>query len=254
MYKNSINKSHIKYFLYNFYIFLLFIILYASFNWAKLKNSVKTQSIIFSETKVLNVDIYKQLVNYVPLKRMDDIDIINLNKVIEAHPYVKAARISNHYPNKILIEIIEREPLAILKVNPIIMIDDDGFILPDLGHHINYDIPILTNFNVKEGDYSSGIKTKSGKVIECVKWLNKIKENYIYLYENLSELKITSSDDIELILFDYPTYVYLGQNKINSRLNILKEFGNTIKPKKISDYTYLDMRYKNQIVVKEKQS
>jgi hypothetical protein len=87
-----------------------------------------------------------------------------------------------------------------------------------------------------------------------VKWLNKIKENYIYLYENLSELKITSSDDIELILFDYPTYVYLGQNKINSRLNILKEFENTIKPKKISDYTYLDMRYKNQIVVKEKQS
>ena len=154
----------------------------------------------------------------------------------------------------ILIEIIEREPVAILKVDPLVMIDGDGIILPDLENYINYNIPVLTNFNIHETSYNKGKKISSDKVIDCVDWLKKIKKDYSYLYENLSELKITSSDEIELILFDHPTYIYLGLDKINYRLEILKKFEETIKPNKISDYTYLDLRYKNQIVVKEKHS
>ena len=248
------NKSYHKYFLHYFFVFLFAYIIYASFNWAEIKNSSKPKSIIFSDTKILDLRVYKKIIDNVLKKNISDVNTKDIIRLIESHPYVLAARVSNHYPNRILIEIIEREPVAILKVDPLFMIDGDGIILPDLENYINYNIPILTNFNFHETSYNAGKKISSDKVIDCLDWLKKIKKDYSYLYENLSELKITSSDEIELILFDHPTYIYLGLDKINYRLEILKKFEETIKPNKISDYTYLDLRYKNQIVVKEKHS
>ena len=248
------NKSYYKYFLYNFFVFLFMYIIYASFNWAGLKSSLKPKSIIFSDTKILDLRIYKKIIDKAFKENISNINTKNIIRLIEDHPYVLAARVSNHYPNKILIEIIEREPVAILQFDPLLMIDGDGTILPDLENYINYNIPVLTNFNFHETSYHKEKNISSDKVIDCVNWLKKIKKNYSYLYENLSELKITSSDEIELILFDHPTYIYLGLDKINYRLEILKKFEETIKPNKISDYAYLDLRYKNQIVVKEKHS
>ena len=251
MYKD---RSFYKYFLYNFFIFLFLYIIHVSFNWAEIKTSSKSKNIIFSDTQILDLKIYKQLINKAYDGNMSKVSTKDIIRLIEAHPYVMAARVSNHYPNKILVEIIEREPLAILKVDPLLMIDGDGIILPDLENYVNYNIPVLTNFNFHDTSQVKGKKISSDKIINCVEWLKKVKKDYNYIYENLSELKITSSNEIELILFDHPTYIYLGLDKINSRLKILKKFEETIKPNKISDYTYLDLRYKNQIIVKEKHS
>jgi cell division protein FtsQ len=248
------NRSFYKYFLYNLFVFLFLFVIHASFNWAELKNSLKSKNIIFSDTQILDLKVYKQIINNASAQNISKLTTKDISRIIEAHPYVLAARVSNQYPNKILVEIIEREPLAILKINPLLMIDGDGIILPDLENYVNYNIPILSNFNFHETSHIEGKKISSDKVIDCVEWLKMVKKDYNYIYENLSELKITSSDEIELILFDRPTYIYLGLDKINSRLKILKKFEETIKPNKISDYTYLDLRYKNQIIVKEKRS
>ena len=70
-----------------------------------------------------------------------------LNKVIEEHPYVEAARISNRYPNIIMIEIVERQPIAILEIDPLTMIDSNGYVLPSKNNFKNIDLPILANIS-----------------------------------------------------------------------------------------------------------
>jgi hypothetical protein len=55
-------------------------------------------------------------------------------------------------------------------------------------------------------------------------------------------------------LSDHPTHIYLGQDRLWSRFEILKQFEIELGQKKISDYTYLDMRYENQIIAKGRQS
>ena len=98
----------------------------------------------------------------------------------------------------------------------------------------------------------------SVKVKECVVILSRIQTNYTELYNNLSYLEITSSNEIKLILDEFasnlPTHVYLGNDEIYARIDILKEFEAKLKPKKISDFSYLDMRFNNQIIVKRHHS
>ena len=248
------NKSSIIYIYKSIYVLIFIYLIMASYNWSTYNNRLQIKLIQFSNTKIINNEIYKSLLHGIIKENIFKINISEINKVIEDHPYVKAARISNHYPNKIKIEIIEREPIAILQINPNIMIDKDGIILPDIDNFKNFDLPTLTNFNFKEDSSVIGERIKSIKIHECIQWLADIEKNYNYLYQNLSELKITSSEEIELILSDYPTKIYLGQSKFENRIKILKEFEKTLKPKNISDYSYLDMRYENQIVVKERRS
>ena len=59
---------------------------------------------------------------------------------------------------------------------------------------------------------------------------------------------------MELILADEPTQIFLGNDDVWSRIEILQNFEKRLTPKKISDYSYLDMRYKNQIIVKGRRS
>ena len=123
-------------------------------------------------------------------------DRTKIAQVIEGHPYVKAARVSKHYPCEIRIEIMEREPIAIVNMDPMFLLDESGFVLPNLGNLNNHDLPIMSNFNEDKELYPYGSKAISVKVIECISLLSKLKNQYEGLYNNLSEIKMSSDNEI----------------------------------------------------------
>ena len=118
----------------------------------------------------------------------------------------------------------------------------------------DYNLPVLSNFNTDSGLYPNGKQALSTKVIECTSIIKQLKNRYTNLYDNLSELKITSDNEIELILADHPTHIYLGNKNIYNRIHILKEFENKLKPNSISNFNYLDFRYENQIIANNRKS
>ena len=225
-----------------------------AFLWSEFNNKLNVSQINFSETNVLDNDIYNMMLSDLIGTNHNKINLSKISKVLESHPYVKATRVSNIFPGKIQIEIIEREPIALLNTQPMLMLDAEGYVLPNEKTLKNYNLPILTNFNPSLKLYPSGEKALSVKVNECIYWINKIRFNYSSHYKNLSEIKITSTNDMELILFDYPTHIYLGNDQLWSRINILKEFEKELGSKKITDFNYLDIRYDNQIIAKRRRS
>ena len=160
--------------------------------------------------------------------------------------------INSSTSTKIIIEIIEREPIAILQIEPMILVDKQGYVLPYKDGISNYNLPVMTNFNPDNSLYPQGEKTLSKNVNYSIFWLKQIKESYNSLYQNLSELKMSTNNEMELILSDNPTHIYLGQNQLFTKINTLKQFELELKPNKLSDFSYLDMRYKNQIIAKSR--
>ena len=230
-----------------------FIIIFASFWWSRLKEG-NTTKVKFSETTILNIKTYEKLISEIVEDSTIHDKVTRITQSIVDHPYVKAARVSKHYPSEIRIEIMEREPIAIVNIDPMVLLDEFGFVLPDLGNLNNHDLPIMSNFNSDKELYPSGDKARSVKVIECISLLSKLKRQYDGLYDNLSEIKISSSNEIELILADQPTQIFLGNDNINFRINILKEFEKELKPKTISNFSYVDIRYDNQVIAKRRDS
>ena len=111
----------------------------------------------------------------------------------------------------------------------------------------------MTNYNSAPELYPIGNRALSVKVMESISWLKILRRNYQELYYNLSEMTMENGGEIVLILADYPTRVVLGNSHSWSKIEILKKFQQKIKGENLlSDFTYLDMRYKNQVIVKER--
>ena len=254
MAKKKKNKiDHLKVLANTFYSTGFLTIIFASFWWSELKEDDKIK-IKVSDTSILNIETYESLISNV----LEDVNIDNkitkIAQVIEGHPYVKAARVSKHYPSEIRIEIMEREPIAIVNMDPMFLLDESGFVLPNLGNLNNHDLPIMSNFNEDKELYPYGSKAISVKVIECISLLSKLKNQYEGLYNNLSEIKMSSDNEIEMILADQPTQIFIGDRNINYRINVLKEFEKELEPKTISGFSYIDIRYDNQVIAKRRHS
>ena len=81
----------------------------------------------------------------------------------------------------------------------------------------------------------------------------KIQNDYESLYQNISEMSLNTDDEFIIVLIDQPTKIRLGRNNIWTKLLVLKEFEIAIQGKKsLTDYAYLDMRYSNQVIAKER--
>jgi cell division septal protein FtsQ len=221
-----------------------------SFKWFKFNNHNKSIDILVSKTNVIENKLYENYLNNLWCGR--EISYSSFIDSIKMHPYIKAARVSMHYPNKIRVEIIEREPIAYLKTDPMIFLDKEGYVLPS-EENIDYiNLPILTNVNPDKNLYPIGKKVISEKIAKCISLLSTINNQHKDLYENISEMKMSSKDELEIILSDEPTHIFLGKDNINLRVNQLVEFSKLLKPRKLSHFKYLDMRFQNQIIAKER--
>ena len=228
-------------------------IIWCSFLWAKACGTLAIDEIVIRGATILNIDQYQRHIGDLTNNKPIQTNLLDIQRIVEEHPYIKAARVSHQYPSIIVIEISERKPIAILNGEPMVMLDSDGVVLPDIGNLIDFSIPILTNYNPAPELYPIGNRALSVKVMESISWLKILRRNYQELYYNLSEMTMENGGEIVLILADYPTRVALGNSHSWSKIEILKKFQQKIKGENLlSDFTYLDMRYKNQVIVKDR--
>ena len=255
---NNKNKKHLGN--YNILISMLacssiIFLFWISFWWSNFSNQLVIKNIIISDTIILEDMQYLDSVTDLKDLPLNKIDLSLVAERLETHPYVRAARISYHFPNTILIEIVEREPIAIINTQPMVMIDEYGYILPNMNNITDFILPALSNFNPSPELYPSGKKVLSVKVKESIKWLNHLRNNYNFLYDDLSEIRLVLDSDIELILAEEPTKILLGNKNLFKKFEILKQFKIDLEPNKnLTDFSFLDMRYHNQIIAKDRQS
>ena len=220
--------------------------------WSRISNNLILEEISISNTKIIEKNEFYDLASGFLGKPLEDVDLSNISEIIEGHPYVEAARVSKWYPSKIKIELIEREPIAILNVEPIVFLDKNSFVLPNKVGKSNFNLPILNNFNTDFNLYPSGSKVLSENVENSIRWLQKIKNEYPSLYGDISELKMTSDSHMNIILSEYPTRIFLGKGHIWAKIEVLRKFETELSPKKLSDFKYIDIRYDNQVITKNR--
>lgn len=229
------------------------LIIYGSFSWANYRNSFITKNIRITGEKILTLSEYDQILNPINELSIHELRLDDVRLVLEANPFVKAARVSRQYPNTLKVEIVERNPIAILNMDPILLIDNEAVVLPDKNNYSQEaQIPVLSGFNPARELYLPGQESFSVKVKEAISILNQLTIEYPGLYDNLSEITLNNDGDYVLILAEKPTRVILGKNRVWTKIHILMQFEQTLKGQRaLTDYKSLDMRYKKQVIARE---
>ncbi|MBF88211.1 MAG: hypothetical protein CMG75_00870 [Candidatus Marinimicrobia bacterium] len=230
----------------------IFITNYA-FKWSETAGFFNLKESEVRGNKILGQDEVRTLSEIPFAKSLKIINLETIQEQIEKHSYIKGSRVSRRFPNKIMIDIIEREPIAYINLPFFLVVDEEGFVMPLRHDEMEFEIPTLAGFNIDPELYPVGKKCLSLKTLEAIKYLKNLKEFFPTLFENLSELMVDNNDEYVIVLSDNPTRIHLGKSNILEQLALLKQFNNTIIGlKSLNNYSYVDLRYKNQIIVREK--
>ncbi len=226
---------------------------YGAYSWASYTNHLTLSTIHISGNKITSTNDYSNQVSNLVGSSIFQVDEKTIRMNLEKEHFIQAARISRHFPNTLNIELIERIPIAMLNTNPIMFIDEFAVVLPGVEKALEQNLPILSGFNETKNLFPLGKLTLSSKVREVIRLITHIKNQYPFIYQNISEFRLNLQDEYELILLEKPTFIMLGIKDFYKKLQILDQFQKTLSSKrKLTDYSKIDLRYKNQVVVKER--
>ncbi len=236
----------IPFFLLRMAIIIFLAIKWAAFNDMFIIKNVEIDGInYFDETPLLS---YKDKINN---HHIIFSDLKSYKNDIQSLEYIKDCKIFRTFPQTINITIYEREPIAIINAEDLIMLDSDGICLPV--QYSSISLPILSNFKTNKELYPRGERTKSSNVLKSVKIIRYSKENFTGLYEEISEFLFNKENEYEIILKNGKTKILLGSDGIFTKLDHLKAFKSALPDdKNFNIYRYIDLRYKNQIIVRER--
>tara|TARA_X000001036_G_scaffold2523_2_gene2245 strand:- start:15109 stop:15834 length:726 start_codon:yes stop_codon:yes gene_type:complete len=231
--------SFVKSSLYGIILFTLIIIIHNYNEYENYPFAVKNISIIGN--KYINSQEILDLLDYEKNKSVFDFNIRDVKNNIEKIPFIKNAQISLKLPDRLEIQITERVPIAlIINNNNKMFIDCENNFLPVNPKSINsFPVPLL---NIKD------IPISENSSISIIRHLH---ETYDKMYNHLSE--ISESNNSITLITDTKTKIFINPNMIINNLNKLKKFDEAFNViTDIEKYKYINLKFNNQIVVKEK--
>lgn len=194
---------------------------------------------------------------------IEELNLAFIQDRISKHPEVKKVSVSKNPPNEIVIDVIEKRPLAIVNVgNQLNLVDEECELFPFKNYEKLFDLPVIT-----------GIKQVSTQQIEDKSYLNDLKlavfitmnayKKSKFLYNQISEINVSDTNKIILFTNDKSVPVYFArmenknisdpvyQKEILTKLVVLKNFfEKSFAPLKEKKLDYVDLRFDNQVLVK----
>ena len=221
-----------------------------SLNWADFKKIYEVKEVNIYGTTFFDQSIIEEKSNEMMsynifnsnLRKYKD-EILNFDHIIDC-------KISRKFPNTIDITIYEREPIALINSDELIILDSEGVCLPV--EYCDLSLPILTNFKSNPELYPRGSTSTSTNVLNSVALIRYTKDNYSMIYDEISEFVFNENSEYEIILKNGKTRIILGSKNLQDKIKYLSSFQETLKEEKnIKDFKYIDLRYSKQIIVKE---
>jgi len=176
------------------------------------------------------------------------IDLKGMCKKLEKNPFLDEIHIYRCFPNKLVISVIEKKPVALLKVNgSFLTIDKEGMVLPSKIGKM-YDLPLISGDF--KGKIDIGNKAGGEKLHFSLSLLKMIIEEKPKLYSEISEILVKEDNEVYFFMSRYGIPVKVGKGDWMYKINCLAEILNRlIREKKLNEAKYIDLRYQNQIIV-----
>ncbi|MCI0424146.1 MAG: FtsQ-type POTRA domain-containing protein [Acidobacteria bacterium] len=176
------------------------------------------------------------------------LDLDALRKSVELLPWVKTATVRRVWPDRLMIQVTERVPIAFARIDDSTqLVDEDGVLLEQKGEGLpSFDFPVLLGL---ESGFENELLARNRKRIELYQRLMKeLDESGAGLSRDVSEVHLQDPGSVSIVLNDDPVLVHIGADHFQERFRRYLAMSREIKQK----YRLLesvDLRFQNQVVV-----
>jgi len=184
------------------------------------------------------------------------IDVVQVQALLESHPWIAKAEVIRDWPNRLLLQVKEKNPVALLnRGSGLFYLDNKGQIIAAASPLQELDFPIITgreNFPL-DTTGSAQIPGPLQDIIDLLQVANR--NNPILPQQNISEIHITAKGELVLYLLDRPFPIYLGNDgKISTRYyRLVKVLKDLYKTREFSEVSYIRLDYQKDTILVGKQ-
>jgi cell division septal protein FtsQ len=153
---------------------------------------------------------------------MPNLFSVKLKEVVkrfESHPWIEQVRVRKVFPHKIVIQIKERKPMAIIQLGELYYIDTRGEIFTPVGDRDEYNYPYVTGLTRRafEKDPEEG-KRLIAKALELLRFVNQGKA---FPLGEISEIHIEKASGIHYFTRAEGLEVRMGWEDFEEKLKRL---------------------------------
>jgi cell division protein FtsQ len=176
------------------------------------------------------------------------LDLDGLRHSLELLPWVRTAAVRRVWPDRLMIQITERIPIAFVRIEDSTqLVDEEGVLLESKTEGLpNFDFPVLMGL---ESGFDAELLARNRKRLELYRQLMKeLDENGAGLSRDLSEVHAQDAGSVSVVLNDDTVLVHLGAGQFQQKFRRYLAMSREIKQK----YRLLesvDLRFENQVVV-----
>jgi len=166
-------------------------------------------------------------------------------------PYVKAATAVRSLPSKLRITILERKPIAFIYGRGLNLIDEDGVLIPVPRTSTRWNLPFISGVDEMLGALGHiTLSEKARRGVEIISYMRMIPSS---LNELISEVDVSRDNYIVLKMVRGGAEVRIDENNYQENLFILNQyFEKYLEWNQLPVFEYVDVRFKNQLIIKNK--
>jgi cell division protein FtsQ len=182
----------------------------------------------------------RELLDASKLRNLLLLDIGLLRDRIEAHRWVKEARLRKVFPSTLKIEITEREPAAVLKAGEsYLLVDRDGVWLEPLAAREDSPLPLF----VDSASFADDYREKLSLAWKCLDDLTPDERREV------DALDLSEPRNVSLYLRGQTTRLILGDEHFSERLSFIRSCRETMEAQN-GPAEYIDLRFDDRIIFK----
>ena len=162
------------------------------------------------------------LLSLAAVEGMPNLFSVNLKEVVrglESHPWIDQVRVRKVFPNKILIQIEEKKPMAIIQLEELYYIDIKGEIFSPVRNRDEYNYPYLTGLT-RQGLEKDPAEAK-GLIMKALELLRMIDQEKVLPLKEISEIHMEKTFGIQCFTKTEGVEVKMGWENFGEKLRRL---------------------------------
>lgn len=175
------------------------------------------------------------------------IEPAEIEKKVSKNPWVRRVLVRREFPRRVVIDVEERTPKAIVAMGKLYYVDGDGVIFKEVSHgeHVRY--PLLTGLSPKELANPS-LLTRS-RIQDAI----RLGELMAKDSHSLSEIHFSAPDRLVLYTTAYPVALHMGWGDWDGKLQRLNRVLTLWKGNE-GRLASLDASFRDQVVARVRRS
>ena len=172
----------------------------------------------------------------------------DIGKRLESHPWIEGVGVRKIFPNRLMIEVQERKPIAIIQLEDLYYIDAKGVIFARVENGDRYNYPIMTGLNREALDREPE-ETKQS-ITKAMELLLMAEKERVDPLEDISEIHLEKIFGIQCFTKAGGVRVDMGWDDFGEKLKRVSMVWADLQKRKISAVS-IDCNDPNRVVVKK---